>query len=63
MKRKLEWIEKCAERYMEVAGVSKCFALESARVCADAQIDNEPWDDPADAADENMAYWAEERET
>jgi hypothetical protein len=62
VKKKLKWIEKCAERYIAQAGVSKCFALKLARACADIQIDNDPWDDPEDAADEDMSYWAEERE-
>lgn len=60
-----EWIERCADRYMEAGGAIRESALDFAEVCADQQAelngDNTAgWDSPSDAADEDMTYWEQD---
>ena len=60
-----KWIEACAKRYIEKAGLDIEDAHYSANVCAYMQADAEgddptEWEAPEDAADEDMTYWEAE---
>jgi len=60
-----EWKERCADRYMERAGLTAEQAKEFAEACFDSQ-DGGLFDlcyehvSPEDCADEDMSYWAGE---
>jgi hypothetical protein len=65
MTTKQQWIESCADRYMQAGGAPLETALHFAEACADqqAEINGETvaaWDSPSDAADEDMSYWSDD---
>lgn len=64
---KHQWIERCADRYVDVTGIDRARALEFAGACADQEIEvNGPsmkdWSLPEVAADDDMSYWDDDGE-
>lgn len=62
MTARTEWIESCADRYMQAGGAPKETALHFAEACADQQTElngenTAEWHSPSDAADDDMSYW------
>lgn len=60
-----KWVEACVDRYLKVAAIDPESAIYYAEACAESQAEtNGPnvteWDDAAEMADEDMAYWEEE---
>lgn len=53
-----EWIEKCADRFMEKAELPYDVALGVAESCLE-ELEFDTTLDPDDAADEEMLYWDE----
>ena len=62
MTTRTEWIERCADQYMQAGGATKETALHFAEACADQQTElngenTANWDFPVHAADDDMSYW------
>lgn len=53
-----QWIERCAQRYIERARIPAEDARTFAEACWDQRTSDD--DSPVDAADEDMSYWEAE---
>ncbi|WP_264858166.1 hypothetical protein [Burkholderia cenocepacia] len=54
---KQEWIERCAKRYVDRAGLDLAMARDFADACWEMRLSDD--DSPEDMADEDMTYWGD----
>lgn len=52
--RKQEWIERCAKRYVDRAGIDLAIARDFADACWEMRLSGD--DSPEDMVDEDMTY-------
>ena len=55
-----DWIERYVD-HMKGVGIEEPFARQCAEAAAEmeSQFADSDWDDPADAADDEMSYWGD----
>lgn len=51
------WLRRCADRFMQRAGMSDEDAMGCARACFE-NLGNDLTENPEDAADDDLTYWA-----
>jgi hypothetical protein len=56
----MEWVERCAKRYEDVAKVDSATARSFAEACWENRDSDD--DSPEDAADSDMEYWEDDGE-